>query len=91
MTDQLAQVLEAFVSTVKGRGTKERADKPQEPPAAKQPAARPEDEAEEVTRKGRPEDPRLKRNGLRLELRIGDVSRSASSQDRNRHLPCPSD
>jgi hypothetical protein len=30
--DQLADVLEAFVTDVKGRGTKEPADKPSEPP-----------------------------------------------------------
>ena len=30
--DQLAEVLEAFVKDAKGRGTKEPADKPPEPP-----------------------------------------------------------
>jgi hypothetical protein len=32
--DQLAEVLEAFVRDVKGRGTKEPTDKPPEPPSA---------------------------------------------------------
>jgi hypothetical protein len=41
MTDeQLARVLEAFVSTVKGRGAKEPEDKPPEPPPSNLPQVR---------------------------------------------------